>query len=143
MKWRELFYLLGKGELTTLRAYLSELSHPFWSRHYTLSSPPAAKPMALIGESRVAEIEANVVFPYLAGQGVEVWKAYSALPARLDNRRVATAGTRLFGDDTRRPRFLRSLCHQQGLLQIYEDFCMQDNSDCARCPFPEQMRSWS
>jgi hypothetical protein len=28
------------------------------------------------------------------------------------------------------------------LLQIYEDFCMQDNSDCAQCPFPEQMRKW-
>jgi hypothetical protein len=28
------------------------------------------------------------------------------------------------------------------LLQIYEDFCMQDNSDCAQCPFPEQMANW-
>jgi hypothetical protein len=30
------------------------------------------------------------------------------------------------------------VAHQQGLLQIYEDFCLQDNSDCAQCPFPEQ-----
>jgi hypothetical protein len=28
------------------------------------------------------------------------------------------------------------------LLQIYEDFCLQDNSDCAHCPFPEQMQRW-
>jgi hypothetical protein len=37
---------------------------------------------------------------------------------------------------------LRTVVHQQGLLQIYEDFCMQDNSDCAQCPFPEQMANW-
>jgi hypothetical protein len=28
------------------------------------------------------------------------------------------------------------------LLQIYEDFCTQDNSDCTQCPFPEQMERW-
>jgi hypothetical protein len=35
------------------------------------------------------------------------------------------------------------LWQQQALLQIYDDFCMQDASDCARCPFPEQVASSS
>src|SRR6266542_275269 len=52
------------------------------------------------------------------------------------------SNTRLFGNDPRRQQFLKTVAHQQGLLQIYEDFCMQDNSDCAQCPFPEQMRKW-
>ena len=43
----------------------------------------------------------------------------------------------------KRGQFLKSVTHQQALLQIYEDFCMQDNSDCAQCPFPEQMAKWS
>jgi hypothetical protein len=64
------------------------------------------------------------------------------LPARLSNRRLETGATRLFGDDPRRPQFTKTIAHQQGLLQIYEDFCLQDNSDCAQCPFPEQMQKW-
>jgi hypothetical protein len=38
---------------------------------------------------------------------------------------------------------VKTVAHQQGLLQIYEDFCLQDNSDCAHCPFPEQMQKWT
>ena len=69
---------------------------------------------------------------------------YSKLPSRLTNRRVETAATRLFGSDNRRFQgFIKTVAHQQGLLQIYEDFCLQDNSDCADCPFPEQMAKWT
>jgi hypothetical protein len=106
--------------------------------------------MALIGESRVADILANVLFPFWFSQDADpstplrtsIWPAYAKLPVRLSNRRLETAATRLFGNDPRRKQFLKTVAHQQGLLQIYEDFCMQDNSDCAQCPFPEQMRNW-
>ena len=99
--------------------------------------------MALIGESRIAEILANVLFPFWLADDLEIWPAYAQLPARLSNRRLETAATRLFGNDSRRKQFLETVAHQQGLLQIYEDFCMQDNSDCAQCPFPEQMAKWT
>jgi len=81
-------------------------------------------------------------FRFFAAEGRDVWNEFSKLPARLSNQRLATGATRLFGDDARRGQFLKSVAHQQGLLEIYEDFCMQDNSDCAQCPFPEQMRKW-
>ena len=106
--------------------------------------------MALIGESRITEILANVLFPFWLAEVADpstpfrtsLWPEYAKLPARLSNRRLETAAMRLFGNDPRRPQFLRTVAHQQGLLQIYEDFCMQDNSDCAQCPFPEQLRKW-
>jgi hypothetical protein len=106
--------------------------------------------MALIGESRVLDILANVLFPFWVAQDLEdstspnthLWTEYARLPAQLSNRRLETGATRLFGSDPRRKEFLRTVAHQQGLLQIYEDFCMQDNSDCAQCPFPEQMAKW-
>ncbi len=143
--------------------FFQALDHPFWNSHYTLAAEASPKEMAFIGESRIAEILANVLFPFwLAGdvrQGTSpcrrgdridpstpfrtsLWPEYAKLPARLSNRRLETAATRLFGNDPRRPQFLRTVAHQQGLLQIYEDFCMQDNSDCAQCPFPEQIRKW-
>ena len=127
---------------TTVANFFSELDHPFWNFHYTLTSEASLKKMALIGESRVTEILANVLFPFWLSQDIEVWPAYAQLPARLTNRRLETAATRLFGNDPRRKQLLRTVANQQGLLQIYEDFCMRDNSDCAQCPFPEQMAKW-
>ena len=98
--------------------------------------------MALVGESRITEILANVLLPLFLAEGSDIWAGYEKLPARLSNRRLETGATRLFGGDPRRPRFTKTVAHQQGLLQIYEDFCLQDNSDCAQCPFPEQMLKW-
>ena len=106
--------------------------------------------MALIGEARVADILANVLFPFWlahdldpsASLGKNLWTEYAKLSAQLSNRRLETGATRLFGNDPRRKQFLKTVAHQQGLLQIYEDFCMRDNSDCAQCPFPEQMKRW-
>ena len=127
---------------STTSNFFSGLDHPFWKYHYTLTAEASPKAMALIGESRVADILANVLFAFWLSEDSEVWPEYAQLPARLSNRRLETAATRLFGNDPRRTQFVRTVAYQQGLLQIYEDFCMQDNSDCAQCPFPEQMAKW-
>lgn len=133
---------LGRRDSKAAHDFLLALHHPFWSFHYTLTSERAHKEMAIIGDSRIADIVANVLLPYFLGEGAEVWPAYEKLPARLTNRRLETGATRLFGGEARRREFTKTIAQQQGLLQIYEDFCLQDNSDCAQCPFPEQMLKW-
>lgn len=143
-EWNGLASALASSDAADSTAkFLVRLRHEFWDRQYTLTSDPAPKQMALIGKSRVAEILANVVFPFLEAGGAERWTDYEKLPAQLSNRRLETAVTRLFGDNPRRARFVKTIAQQQGLLQIYEDFCLQDNSDCAQCPFPEQMQKWT
>jgi hypothetical protein len=142
-EWPGFRRMLGRKSAVGTNNFFSELEHPFWGFHYTLTSDTSPNKMALIGESRVAEILANVLFPFWFSDDTEVWPAYAQLPARLSNRRLETAATRLFGNDPRRLQFLKTVAHQQGLLQIYEDFCMQDNSDCAQCPLPEQMAKWT
>ncbi|MGH8163156.1 MAG: DUF2851 family protein [Rhodanobacteraceae bacterium] len=141
--WPQLRSSLGKSDLAATRNFLLARAHPYWSFHYTLSSAAASATMALIGESRISEILANVVLPFRQTHAHEVWSEYARLPARLTNRRLETGAARLFGGDPRGRQFLRTLAQQQGLLQIYEDFCLQDNSDCAQCPFPEQMQKWT
>lgn len=142
MNWSTFMKLAKRKDSEPLGDFLFGLQHSFWNFHYTLTADPSPKQMALIGESRVAEILANVYYPFALSEGHEVWSEFSKLPARLTNRRLATGATRLFGDDPRGPVFLKTVAHQQGLLQIYEDFCLRDNSDCAQCPFPEQMKNW-
>ena len=149
-EWPRLQRASGKSSIAAANAFFQALEHPFWNFHYTLTSEASPKKMALIGESRATDILANVLFPFWAAHelkapaspSAQLWTEYAKLPAQLSNRRLETAATRLFGNDPRRKEFLRTVAHQQGLLQIYEDFCMQDNSDCAQCPFPEQMAKW-
>jgi hypothetical protein len=140
--WPLLTRSLAKKSAITAGDFFLRLRHPFWDLHYTLASAPSVREMALIGESRVAEILANVLLPLFLAEGADVWTAYEKLPARLSNRRLETGAARLFAGDPRRPHFTKTIAQQQGLLQIYEDFCLQDNSDCAHCPFPEQMLKW-
>jgi hypothetical protein len=143
-EWPRFTKALGAEDpIAATRQFLLGVTHPYWSHHYTLTSAEAETEMALVGDSRIAEILANVIFPFLSARGSDVWARYHKLPARLTNRRLETGATRLFGDDARRREFVKTVAHQQGLLQIYEDFCLQDNSDCAHCPFPEQMQKWT
>jgi hypothetical protein len=149
-QWPAIRRALSKRNVSAIEKFFEALDHAFWKTHYTLSAKASPEPMALVGESRVADILANVVFPFWRVEDVDpstslgtgVWSDYAKLPARLGNRRLETAAERLFGDDPRRREFIKTVAHQQALLQIYEDFCLQDNSDCAQCPFPEQMKNW-
>ena len=137
------FHRASKVSVKAVEEFFANLAHPFWSFHYTLTSNAVDEPMALVGNSRVADILANVLFPFWLSEGADVMGYYRKLPARLSNRPLETAATRLFGPDPRRREFTRTVANQQALLQIYEDFCLQDNSDCAQCPFPEQLRKWT
>jgi hypothetical protein len=142
LSWPAFIKSLAAKNVRTAEAFLLRLRHPFWNFHYTLTSEAVPTEMAMVGSSRIAEILANVILPWFYAEGCDIWPDYEKLRARLTNRRLETGAARLFGADPRRPRFTKTIAHQQGLLQIYEDFCLQDNSDCAQCPFPEQMQKW-
>jgi hypothetical protein len=141
-QWPAFLKAIARKNTKSTHDFLLDLRHPFWDFHYTLTSEAAPAEMAIVGDSRIADILANVLLPFFLAEGAEIWTAYEKLPARLTNRRLETGATRLFGGDPRRVQFTKTIAHQQGLLQIYEDFCLQDNSDCAQCPFPEQMQKW-
>lgn len=124
------------------KASLLDLRHDYWDTHYTLLAEAATKPISLIGESRVQEMLANVVYPLLIPERTRLWAEYLELPAMLDNQKLRRAALRLFGDHPRSAEFQKKLHQQQGLLQLYEDFCLEDDSACSTCPFPERLKEW-
>jgi hypothetical protein len=134
---------VGRWTQVGWRKSLLSLTHDFWSAHYTLLAGSSAKPLALIGETRVQEMLANVAYPLLMPERTRLWAEYLELPALLDNQKVRRAVLRLFGDSARGGEFQKKLHHHQGLLQVYEDFCLEDDSACADCPFPERLKEWS
>jgi len=142
MNWKTVVSLASGGQAAALASFLTNLRHDFWSRHYTLAAGNTLGSVALIGESRAAEILANVIYPLAVNDGRDVWNDYKTLRAQLSNQAVRIAAARLFAGEPQRRDFIRTLVGQQGLLQIYEDFCLRDASDCASCPLPEQLRRW-
>jgi len=38
---------------------------------------------------------------------------------------------------------MRPYYRQQGIQQIYDDFCLEDTTECSGCPFPEQLHQWT
>lgn len=122
---------------------LKALRHPFWEKHYTLKSEATSKPMRLIGKNRVRDLLGNVVFPGAIAISPDRWTEYARLGGADENQKLRRAALRLFGADRdRRKLFTRFYHQQQGLLQIFEDFCLEDSSDCRDCPFPEQLSQW-
>jgi hypothetical protein len=122
--------------------FLASLEHPFWSRRHTLTSSPANKPLALFGRAHGLELLANHLIPLALQEGGIDLAAYDKLRAAAPNDRVKRCALRLFGSLEKARPWLKTVAHHQALLQIYHDFCLEDVSDCDRCPFPEQLAQW-
>lgn len=123
--------------------YVANLRHPHWSHHYTLNSARATKPIAILGAQRAKDFLINYLFPRRLLQEESVWNQYLDLRAAAPDQKVKRALVRLMGPREDAKDFTRFAWQQQGLLQVYQDFCLNDHSDCQECPFPEQLRQWS
>ena len=140
--WPKIRALREPCEPDAIREFFAGLSDEYWDFHYTVTSKESAKRMALIGHSRVTDMLVNVFFPLAIAVDPQRVIGFKNLPAPLTNRRVEVAALRLFGESPLGHTLLKNAAMQQGLLQIYEDFCMRDASDCAACLFPRQLAKW-
>ena len=118
---------------------LSELNDPFWDRHHTLKSAQTENTIKLVGKSRLTEFLINTLYPL----NIDDWDSYSKVRAEATNQKVKRCCERLFGSLTLAKPHLKFAWQHQALLQIYQDFCLEDLSDCTECPFPEQLATWT
>jgi hypothetical protein len=129
----------------------SEIRDDYWSHHFTLGSRTQSRASELIGASRAQEIVANIVLPFVAACAqndgnptlAEAAKAqYARLPAAPSNSVIRLAGGQLFEESSAARRFIKTTRQQQGLMQIFHDFCVNDKSACHQCQFPDLVRQW-
>jgi hypothetical protein len=117
------------------RRWLESAKGIYWDHRLSFSGGRQNPSSALLGETRIDAILNNVFIPFLAAHGIRPARWLDRLPAEADNAIVRQTATALFGSD-----FPPSLCHnglrQQGLIQIYYDFCLNDRSRCAACELP-------
>jgi hypothetical protein len=122
--------------------FLHGLEHPFWSHRHTLTSELSRRKVALFGRSQALELLANHLVPLALHEGRMSYADYRRLRSSAPNEKVKRCAIRLFGPSAASRPWLKRVCHHQALLQIYQDFCLEDFSDCASCPFPEQLQQW-
>jgi hypothetical protein len=98
--WSRLQRTSGKSSVIAVNDFFQSLEHPFWNFHYTLTGAASPKKMALIGDSRVADILANVLFPF--------WTAHDAAASTPPNtllwRNTQSCRHSCRIDDSKQPR---------------------------------------
>ena len=139
-QWRSLSTLAKQDPpFTKFTSVMSDLNDPFWDRHHTLKSAQTESTVKLVGKSRLTEFLINTLYPL----NIEHWDAYAKVRADAPNQKVKRCSERLFGSLTLAKPHLKFAWQHQALLQIYQDFCLEDLSDCSDCPFPEQLSTWT
>ncbi len=141
-RWGELRPLLDTADTEGIRRFFCQLEHSFWSTRFTLAADSRPAAVAMVGAERIHDFLGNTVLPVRAQAESEAWGAYEELPGGQPSRAVLRAVERLLGMRDDAVRFTRSFALQQGLLQVYRDFCLRDSSACEECQFPEQLARW-
>jgi len=138
---------LAPRELARRRAQLLgfflSLRDPFWDARTRLTSKPMPRGARLVGADRAHTIIIDGLLPALLYQARrdgdrpfeellhQLFAAWPKLPSTSVTRFTAQ---RIFGRPERELKLLRSARRQQGLYQIYTDFCDSERATCDRCP---------
>lgn len=138
---------LAPRQLQTRRAQLLDfflsLADPFWDARTHFAGKPLAHPLRLVGADRAHTIIADGLLPVLLYQARrdadrpfeellhQFFAAYPKLPSTNITRFMAM---RLFGRPEAEVKMLRSARAQQGLYQLYTDFCDSETATCHHCP---------
>jgi len=122
--------------------FLDHLEHEFWHHHHTLTSAASAQRVGLFGKAQALELIANHLAPLALHEEGMTFQSYAKMRSSAPNDKVKRCSIRLFGSAAAAKPWLRRVYHHQALLQVYQDFCLEDFSDCEDCPFPEQLAQW-
>ncbi len=120
-------------------------THPYWGARSRFGSPPGRSPQRLIGRQRALTIVVDAMLPVLLSEAHAqgdtdlqplLLESYREAPRLPDNAILRDMSRRLLGDDPRLLALVTHARHQQGMLQIFEDYCSQDEGECQGCGFP-------
>ena len=126
------------------RLLFEDNSQDYWARRTTFGSERLSRQTRLIGPTRAIEMIVNVVIPVLLALSRQerrmrleyrLHNVYRSLRPLTDNSVTGYMKTRIFGDVQKGARVVRNLCCQQGLLQVFHDFCESDAMTCSECGF--------
>jgi hypothetical protein len=120
---------------------LSSVRDPFWEKHATLSGAPLKMKKHLIGAERTRDLMVNIFWPLVYPANPVMAREALVSIQSGPNQHAEIARQRMLAEIPASPAW-RSALAQQGLLQIYHDYCQHDASDCQQCLFPQLVAKW-
>ncbi len=118
----------------------------YWADHYAPGGKKLPQTQQLIGPARSREITVNIVIPIgliyaRSSKSVELESALNALfqtgKGASDNKLMRFMRHYIFGNNEEMIKVLANDKQVQGLMQVYQDFCTQNENNCLRCQFPD------
>lgn len=119
-----------------------ELYDEFWSHYYTFGGTRIKNIGRLIGRERSAVIFINIIIPVLLVYARKkndivleerLFKAYKQHQKLSPNNITRFMNYRILGKDIHDTSVVKTAKRQQGLIQIFRDFCENDDIACERC----------
>ena len=121
----------------------------YWGKRFNFGGKTLNRPSSLIGEERVEIALVNAVIPVLlvysrreeeAELEANLHQLYGTLRPSPSNRTVRFISARLFGEESPPHPLKLTARRQQGLIQIYHDFCAVHEGGCGNCLFPQLLQ---
>ena len=112
---------------------------PCLDRHLTLGGPAQGENTALLGTERKSAILANIIVPFMAACGRDAAAALDMLPPQDFNSVTKEMMNTLMGGDYNPAKYRHALV-QQGLIQVFNDFCTRKDNSCEQCKFAAALR---
>ncbi|RJP18347.1 MAG: DUF2851 family protein [Candidatus Abyssobacteria bacterium SURF_5] len=121
-------------------SFLTDARDDFWSFHYSAHGKRFERPAAIVGRDRAQTILVNAFIPLAllyarteqsAEKEERVHEIFCGMPSLLPNSITRLMEYRMFGGE-QKGRLFKSARAQQGLLQIFADWCSEDPS-CENC----------
>ncbi len=129
--------------LERIPAWLQPDPGAYWRHRLALGGRRQRTTVALVGAARAAGMIVNALAPFQAAAGPPAWSGelLRLLPPGEDNGLARQAAANLLGPD-HNPRLYRNGLRQQGLLQLFADFCLDDRSGCAACRLVKSLEAY-
>jgi len=128
-----------------------EANDDYFASHYTPGGKLLAKPQLLVGATRSQEITVNIVIPIglifaRASKSEKLETGFNVLfqsgKKTGDNKLLRFMKHYIFGNKKEMLKVLKNDKQAQGLMQIYQDFCTQNDNNCQRCQFPDMVKKY-
>ncbi len=139
------FSMSAHSSKKVLNFFCIDSENDYWANHYVPGGKTLGGAQQLVGSERSREIAINIGIPVglifgRASKSISLEEAISVLyqskKKPSDNKWTRFMKQYLFGNKEAMLSTLDTDKQVQGLMQIFQDYCTENENNCHRCQFP-------
>ena len=135
---------VARASVRGLTDYFAPSGDGYWAHRCTFGGSRLNRFSKLVGNDRAAAVVVNVAIPLMLAEArrsrdrrleEETHAVYSLMKKLAPNHATRYVSVRLFGSEDSAKKLIKTARRQQGLQQLYADFCGYPDSTCGKCLF--------